>query len=737
MTRTMNNIMKLLIIVVCFAGVVFFVWNDTKQTVEYGYSDDYVQIKELPDLLDFCYYSKKEWEDLLTEQDFGEVVTADTVLWILEQTGSSGYIDYEKGNEAVLTRKQWREVYSQLLDLLDEDDQITVTDEVILKQEKETLTCASGTYTYKLSDIKFTPMTAMGFYIKDNAVIGIAGMQSETASLCNVYVEKAEADQITFLSNRNTYTLDIVVEQPAEVENHICDLLWQNGVIAKVQVKGDTIQGNLISLNEHTIEIEGYGEIARAENLPVYKTYGSIEQKDLSDIVIANMKVEYVVAGESVEAVLLREPAQLSKIRVLLLADDGTPYRENIYIGADSAYQILQKEGTADIPPETVSAAGDLFANIEDNSLQLKPTDESGELYICDAAGTRLSYGYKGSIELRRYPEGYVIVNELPIEEYLCAVVPSEMPAAYEVEALKAQAVCARSYAYIQLERGDYAAFGAHVDDSTNYQVYNKKERDEKTSAAVLDTAGKVIHYQGKIAEAYYFSTSSGITGNGEAWNLAADSQYGYLRNTLVKEGGGEPDLSTEEAFSQFLADSDETAYEAAMPYYRWRASADYTSKQTQKKIKSILRTRKMRTPEDIIYMDSSSQVIPKMKKFGNLTQLAITKRSTGGVALQLALTYEHGTVLIGNEYNIRAVLGAGLTSLTLADGTNRDSTLLPSAYATIVPVENETYVITGGGYGHGIGMSQNGADAMAAMGKSWEEILNFFFKDIEITNVT
>ena len=117
------------------------------------------------------------------------------------------------------------------MDLLDEDDQITITDEVILKQEKDTLTCASGTYTYKLSDIKFTPMTAMGFYIKDDAVIGIAAMQSETASLCNVFVEKADTDQITFLSNRNTYTLDIAVEQPAEVENHICDLLWQNGVI--------------------------------------------------------------------------------------------------------------------------------------------------------------------------------------------------------------------------------------------------------------------------------------------------------------------------------------------------------------------------------------------------------------------------------------------------------------------------------------------------------------------------
>lgn len=92
------------------------------------------------------------------------------------------------------------------------------------------------------------------------------------------------------MSNRNTYTLDIAIEQPDEVENHICDLLWQNGIIAKVQVKGDTIQGNLISLNEYTIEIEGYGEIVRAENLPVYKTYERFEQKDLSVTVLANRK---------------------------------------------------------------------------------------------------------------------------------------------------------------------------------------------------------------------------------------------------------------------------------------------------------------------------------------------------------------------------------------------------------------------------------------------------------------
>ena len=63
-----------------------------------------------------------------------------------------------------------------------------------------------------------------------------------------------------------------------------------------------------------------------------------------------------------------------------------------------------------------------------------------------------------------------VVVNELPIETYLCRVVPSEMPASYELEALKAQAVCARSYAYRQMESYGYPEYEAHVNDSTDYQ---------------------------------------------------------------------------------------------------------------------------------------------------------------------------------------------------------------------------------------------------------------------------
>lgn len=85
-------------------------------------------------------------------------------------------------------------------------------------------------------------------------------------------------------------------------------------------------------------------------------------------------------------------------------------------------------------------------------------------------------------------------------------------PASCEPEALKAQAVCARSYACIQLLRGDLAEYGAHIDDSTAYQVYNRVTDADAAREAVIATQGEVLSYQGNIVEAYYFSTSMGYT---------------------------------------------------------------------------------------------------------------------------------------------------------------------------------------------------------------------------------
>ena len=194
--------------------------------------------------------------------------------------------------------------------------------------------------------------------------------------------------------------------------------------------------------------------------------------------------------------------------------------------------------------------------------------------------------------------------------------------------------------------------------------------------------------------------------------------------------------MSDEAGFAAYIASPDASFYESAMPYFRWNAAGDYTSKEVQTKIRDILAVRKERTPQDIVFLNRKKKQVESMQSFGKLQSIQIAKRSTGGVVLQLKLKYKKGTVLVGNEYNIRALLGAGLTELVLADGSKKESALLPSAYTTLTPLENGTYAMSGGGYGHGIGMSQNGAGAMAAEGKTCEEILNFFFSGTELTTL-
>ena len=85
-------------------------------------------------------------------------------------------------------------------------------------------------------------------------------------------------------------------------------------------------------------------------------------------------------------------------------------------------------------------------------------------------------------------------------------------------------------------------------------------------------------------------------------------------------------------------------------------------------------------------------------------------------------------------EYNIRKVLGCGVSRLVYADGgENTDVVMLPSAFCAVTPQEDGVFTFSVTGYGHGVGMSQNGANGMAAAGMNYEEILHFFYHDITI----
>lgn len=202
---------------------------------------------------------------------------------------------------------------------------------------------------------------------------------------------------------------------------------------------------------------------------------------------------------------------------------------------------------------------GEVFAVTPDDAMFQKGTIKVESVVSGDkitVSSLNRGYGtpsYLGSFELFSSAEGMILVNELPLEEYLYAVVPSEMPASYELEALKAQAVCARSYAYNQTQGLSYPEYNAHVDDSTSFQVYGNSKEQESAVRAVDETRGQKLWYQNQVVTAYYYSTSCGKTTGIEAWGTTPDEQNQYLQSVeICKEDGN--------------------SYEAELPWYRWKA---------------------------------------------------------------------------------------------------------------------------------------------------------------------
>jgi stage II sporulation protein D len=175
---------------------------------------------------------------------------------------------------------------------------------------------------------------------------------------------------------------------------------------------------------------------------------------------------------------------------------------------------------------------------------------------------------------------------------------------------------------------------------------------------------------------------------------------------------------------------------EAEEQWYRWTYEGVISSDVIEDRLKARYEAR----PDLILTLDKKEDVYVNqdIEKLGNITNIEVTKRLPGGVADELLIETTKDTYLIIGEYNIRYILSDGKSEIIRNDGSVVTvSNLLPSAYFIIEPEISssgsiETIFLTGGGYGHGVGMSQNGARQAALQGMSCEEILELFYGGLE-----
>lgn len=497
----------------------------------------------------------------------------------------------------------------------------------------------------------------------------------EEVTLFNAYVYSNAGGRLEFLHDNIVYTIDGYLSEKYE---GVADVVVYGDKIARVCAKTEAISGVLHSYDEDSVAIlrevtdvvtkpEGGGtiettedikEVVKDANVQIYKWEDNkVTEADWNQVIVGTSKIQCVIEDGQVCAVVIEETLP-SDVRVLIKNDSSIFYSQ-LYIKKLSDGELV-----------------DVIAQMEEDDLTTLEISDANGLALCDSKGNITSETYEGTFRIRKEADGLILVNQLPIETYVKYVLPSEMPTTFHEEALKAQAVCARTFAYAHIRNQTYAQYGANLDDSTSFQVYNKTGRYTETDAAVDATKGEIITQNDQIVTCYYFSTSAGMTNDMSVWGTKTPA---YI----------------------YSCESEDTD----SPFYRWTAYLDTTEVQES--------------------------------EYGALKSIKIIEKNASGYVTEVQMVYENSIITLTNENDIRKALGSYLQKTILNNGKERtDLSMIPSACFTVSVAENGQIVLEGGGFGHGIGMSQYGANQMAKQGIGYKDIILHYFCDVIVQTV-
>jgi len=588
--------------------------------------------------------------------------------------------------------------------------------------------------------------------VRGQEIIYITSETVEKIILRNVWIQLGKGRTVdTFISGIHK-NFDAKFSLSNDIEKVVGDITIEDRKVVQISVKPDLIHGKVLQTGEDFIEIEGYGKVPLEKEYKIYKIYGEITQELTGSILVGYEATDFVVSGGKISAALITESIKAENIRVLLKTTDfKSIYHDKVEFTSNSDFTVSSKE------KETSYTAGEIVTvelgeeMLSNGRIKITTTSDQGKIELLSVTRDSKNPKYRGNIEIAEAEKGLLIVNELPLEEYLYAVIPSEMPTYYGMEPLKVQAVCARSYAYKHLLANSLSEYGAHVDDSVSYQVYNNIAENEDSILAVKDTYGKVVKYEEDVITAYYFSTSCGhTTGVQSVW--ANGEATPYLSGKLMalevdKEGTKEQlelmnsyqDLADEENFRSFLNEKEFETYDSEFDWYRWNVTID--AEDIKEIIDKTLLKRYNANPDLIQTMtkapeDGKEAVFESIpiETVGDIEDVSVLKRETGGIISELLIKGSKNTIKVKTEYNIRVFL-APTNSIVIRNDLSEvgDLSLLPSAFFVVDEKKEGGKLLSisllGGGYGHGVGMSQNGVKALADAGKEYEEIITYFYE--------
>ena len=651
------------------------------------------------------------------------------------------YVNNNKSAD-VITLKEWNKIYSDLRTLCDKKGNVKQVQLMVVGTISNVPTFEPWVAATDIGQCGFDGLS-FDYYIdkkievliRDNEIITVLDVVDKNVTYSNAWVISVNNGIITaFVEGaRREFYID---DKTLAYNNVTADIFLEDNKLKSYIIKDKFVTGKVLALTDSEIEIEGHGKFSLNKDVKVYSLYGELLQKKKSDIMIGYDVQRFVLSDNQITAVVIDRDIDAVNIRVLL---KNTGY-EDIYhdeFSVTCANGFTVKNGEK---LDMYGAGENITINKSSECLSngraiIIPNNSGDKLTVTSVMRNGENPSYRGQIEIKLEGEKLLVINELSMEEYLYAVVPSEMPWSYGEEALKAQAVCARTYAYKHILNSGYGQYGAHVDDSTSYQVYNVSGEQDTTTKAVNATKGQIMTYNNEPISAYFFSTSCGSTTNSMIWG----SDVGFVKGVLLTAEEKTLDLTDESVFDTFIRTGYKT-FDSEYPWYRWETTMTL-NQLTESINKNIASISQANTNNVKVLKDNGSYEAETVAGIGSVKKIEEGTRNTGGVLDYITITGTEKTVRVYREYNIRKLFDLTGIVIERTNGEDVDTmSMLPSAYIVFDENTSEgllsSYTIVGGGYGHGAGMSQNGANKMAKSGYTYDKILEFFFNETKLVEV-
>ena len=336
------------------------------------------------------------------------------------------------------------------------------------------------------------------------------------------------------------------------------------------------------------------------------------------------------------------------------------------------------------------------------NRRQLEIASQKNLIQVSLGKDNRKPHVYGGSLRIQPNAYGtHTLVNQVPIETYLRGVVPHEIGADAPYGAVEAQTIIARTYALRNLRR--FVADNYELCADTHCQVYKGLgDTSPLADRAIAATSGKVLTYNNELVDALYSSTTGGITAPfGDVWNGV---ERPYLKAVVDSPNSvwnlSQKSLADEQNFRQFI-NLKQGFNETGRDAFRWR----YTS--TLEQMTDFLQR----------YFKKTN---PPLANFTRIVQVQVVKRSPGGRILKLAVQTDKGVIEI-DKNEVRSAFEPPLSTFFYLEPIYDANKILKG------------YAFVGGGFGHGVGLSQYGSHNLANLGWSGEQILSFYYPGAQI----